>query len=104
MEAGAIGTDAEGSGGGILMSKRMIGTINHWSGKGYGWVTVPGQQDLYLHISQIEGRVTPVTGQAISFEVGSPKHGQRAEALKVKFLTDEVLNDKDGHTDDDASK
>jgi cold shock CspA family protein len=53
--------------------------------KGFGFVSVVGESDYFLHVSQIEGQRTPAIGEQVVFTAGPATRGKRGEALDVKF-------------------
>lgn len=61
------------------------GTVKFFNAeKGYGFLTVPGQDDVFVHYSNIEGEGyrSLEEGQNVEFEVGPGRKGP--EALNVR--------------------
>ena len=61
------------------------GTVKFFNAeKGYGFITVPGQDDVFVHYSNIEGEGyrSLEEGQNVEFEVGPGRKGP--EALNVR--------------------
>jgi len=61
------------------------GTVKFFNAeKGYGFITVPGQDDVFVHYSNIEGEGyrSLEEGQNVEFEVGPGRKGP--EALSVR--------------------
>ncbi|MBJ31270.1 MAG: cold shock domain-containing protein [Actinomycetota bacterium] len=61
------------------------GTVKFFNAeKGYGFITVPGQDDVFVHYSNIEGEGyrSLDEGQNVEFEVGPGRKGP--EALNVR--------------------
>ena len=54
--------------------------------KGFGFISRDGEDDLFVHFSNIvgSGRRTLLDGQAVEFEVGEGRKG--AEAVNVKVI------------------
>jgi CspA family cold shock protein len=62
------------------------GTVKWFNAeKGYGFITVPEGQDVFVHYSNIEmnGYRVLEEGQAVEFSVGSGQRGPQAEAVRV---------------------
>lgn len=53
--------------------------------KGFGFISVVGEADYFVHVSQIEGQRTPSVGEPVTFRAGPAIRGKRGEALNVKF-------------------
>ena len=63
------------------------GTVKFFNDqKGFGFISRDGQEDLFVHFSNIigSGRRTLVDGQEVEFEVGEGRKGP--EAVDVKGL------------------
>jgi len=61
------------------------GTVKFFNAeKGYGFITVPGADDVFVHYSNIEGEGyrSLEEGQNVEFEVGPGRKGP--EALNVR--------------------
>lgn len=62
------------------------GTVKWFSPeKGFGFITIDGGQDVFVHFSAIEmtGYKVLEEGQKVSFEVGQGPKGAQAESVKV---------------------
>jgi CspA family cold shock protein len=62
------------------------GTVKWFNAeKGYGFITVPEGQDVFVHYSNIEmnGYRVLEEGQSVEFSVGSGQRGPQAEAVRV---------------------
>jgi cold shock CspA family protein len=53
--------------------------------KGFGFISVVGEADYFVHVSQIEDQRTPSIGEPVTFRAGPAVRGKRSEALNVKF-------------------
>jgi CspA family cold shock protein len=61
------------------------GTVKWFNAeKGYGFITVDGGQDVFVHYSAIEssGYRSLEEGQHVSFEIGTGAKGPQAEAVR----------------------
>ena len=64
----------------VIMSK---GTVKFFNGsKGFGFITPESGDDLFFHISEIQGE-EPRDGDKVEFEVGEGKKGPCAVSVKV---------------------
>jgi cold shock protein len=54
------------------------------SEKGYGFITVDGGEDVFVHYSAIDmsGYRTLAEGQRVEFEVGTGSKGPQAESVR----------------------
>jgi CspA family cold shock protein len=61
------------------------GTIKRLTDKGFGFIDTGSGQDLFFHMSAVEGaRFEDLKqGQRVSFNVGQGPKGPRAENVKV---------------------
>lgn len=62
------------------MSKGTVKFFN--SEKGFGFITIDGGQDLFFHISEVQGQ-QPNDGDQVEYEVGEGKKGPCAVGVKV---------------------
>jgi cold shock protein len=65
------------------MSK-TVGTVKWFNNaKGYGFIEQPGEQDIFVHYSSIdgEGYKTLIQGQEVEFEVTDGPKGLQAERV-----------------------
>jgi CspA family cold shock protein len=63
------------------------GTVKFFNDqKGFGFISRDGEEDLFVHFSNIvgSGRRTLVDGQEVEFELGEGRKG--AEAVDVKAI------------------
>ena len=61
------------------------GTIKRLTDKGYGFIDTGGGQDLFFHMSNVEGVTYDALqeGQRVSFNEGTCHKGPRAENVTV---------------------
>ena len=62
------------------------GTVKFFNDqKGFGFISRDGQEDLFVHFSNIigSGRRTLVDGQEVEFEVGEGRKGPEAVDVKA---------------------
>lgn len=61
------------------------GTIKRLTDKGYGFIDTGGGQDLFFHMSNVEGVTYEdlQEGQRVSFNEGTGPKGPRAENVTV---------------------
>tara|TARA_B100001179_G_C18320425_1_gene287813 strand:+ start:152 stop:349 length:198 start_codon:yes stop_codon:yes gene_type:complete len=61
------------------------GTIKRLTDKGYGFIDTGGGQDLFFHMSNVEGVTYDdlQEGQRVSFNEGTGPKGPRAENVTV---------------------
>ena len=65
---------------------RTRGTVKWFNDqKGFGFISRDGQEDLFVHFSNIigSGRRTLVDGQEVEFEVGEGRKGPEAVDVKA---------------------
>ena len=61
----------------------MTGTVKFFNtAKGFGFITQDNGDDLFFHISEIQGP-EPQDGDKVEFEVGQGKKGPCAVGVKV---------------------
>ena len=51
--------------------------------KGFGFLTCPGQSDLFVHARNLDGRTELIEGQEVSFEIRPTPKGQEAVGVRV---------------------
>ncbi|WP_029151232.1 cold-shock protein [Microbacterium indicum] len=62
------------------------GTVKWFNAeKGYGFITVDGGDDVFVHYSNIEmsGFRVLEEGQAVTFDVGAGQKGPQAESVRL---------------------
>ncbi|GDX14329.1 MAG: cold-shock protein [Ilumatobacteraceae bacterium] len=62
------------------------GTVKFFNDeKGFGFISREGEQDVFVHFSNIEGtgRRTLVAGQQVEFELGQGRKGVEAHNVKA---------------------
>jgi len=62
------------------------GTVKFFNDeKGFGFISRDGEQDVFVHFSNIEGtgRRTLLAGQQVEFELGQGRKGVEAHKVKV---------------------
>ena len=62
------------------------GTVKFFNDqKGFGFISREGDQDIFVHFSNIEGsgRKTLLEGQQVEFEVGEGRKGPEAVGVRV---------------------
>jgi CspA family cold shock protein len=63
----------------------LKGTVKKWlSNRGYGFIDAEeGDEDVFIHHSEIQGTYDLKEGQEVEFEIESTDKGPRAVGLKV---------------------
>jgi len=72
------------------MSKRMRGFVKWFAAKkGYGFITVRGQEDIFVHFSNIDmdGFKKLDMGDEVEFEIKDSNERKGPEALNVKIIS-----------------
>ncbi len=67
------------------MSAQTRGTVKWFNAeKGFGFITVDGGEDIFVHYSNIDmnGFRVLEEGQAVEFTVGAGQKGPQAEAVR----------------------
>lgn len=67
------------------MTDRVIGKVKWFNNtKGYGFIENPGENDIFVHYSEIkeEGYKTLLQGQQVEFELTDGPKGPQAENVK----------------------
>ena len=62
------------------------GTVKFFNDqKGFGFISREGEQDIFVHFSNIEGsgRKTLLEGQQVEFEIGEGRKGPEAVGVRV---------------------
>ncbi len=63
-----------------------VGTVKWFNDeKGWGFITVEGQPDVFVHYSEIQsdGRRTLVEGQSVSFDIEAGERGPLAKRVQL---------------------
>ena len=63
----------------------MEGIVKNWmDGRGYGFIEVEeGDEDVFVHDSELRGTYALMRGQKVEFEVESTYKGPRAVDVKI---------------------
>jgi len=72
------------------MTDRKTGFVKWFNyKKGYGFITTEGQEDVFVHFSNIdmEGFKKLDEGDQVEFEIKESDQGKGPEALKVKIVS-----------------
>jgi CspA family cold shock protein len=72
------------------MSDKTSGFVKWFDArKGYGFISVDGQEDIFVHFSnvQMDGFRKLDQGDEVEFEVKESKEGKGPEALNVKIVS-----------------
>ena len=72
------------------MSKRMKGFVKWFAAKkGYGFITVEDQEDIFVHFSNIDmgGFKKLDMGDEVEFEIKDSNERKGPEALNVKIIS-----------------
>jgi cold shock CspA family protein len=66
------------------MEPRVEGTITKYSTeKGYGFISCPGQVDVFCHASEVSGARWLLEGDRVSFSVIQTERGMRAVDVRL---------------------
>ena len=74
-----------------------VGTVKWFNDeKGWGFIAVDGQPDVFVHYSEIqgEGRKTLVEGQAVEFDIEPGDRGPLGQARRPQLTTASVVNNR----------
>ena len=63
---------------------RTTGRLKTWNERGFGFLTVAGSPDLFLHARDIQDNMAPQVGDVVSFEGVERERGLRAIAARVE--------------------
>ena len=72
------------------MSEKKIGFVKWFDAKkGYGFISVEGQEDVFVHFSNVEmeGFKKLDMGDEVEFDLKQSKDGKGPEALNVKIVS-----------------
>jgi CspA family cold shock protein len=72
------------------MAKKSKGFVKWFDAKkGYGFITVDGQEDIFVHFSnvQMSGFRKLDIGDEVEFEIQNSKEGKGPEAINVKIIS-----------------
>ena len=62
----------------------MEGTVKRWvEGRGYGFIEVDGEDDIFVHNTDLDGTYVLRQGQKVEFDVETTPKGPRARNVKV---------------------
>ena len=62
----------------------MQGTVKFFSeDRGFGFITREGEDDLFVHISNVAGGAALTEGQTVEFEVGPGRKGDQAVNVRA---------------------
>ena len=62
----------------------LEGTVKRWiEGRGYGFVEVDGEDDIFVHNTDLDGTYVLMQGQKVEFDVETTPKGPRARNVKV---------------------
>ena len=70
----------------VEIDDRVAGTVNWFNdSKGYGFIKMPGYQDVFVHYSDIimDGRKTLLQGDKVTFSVEASSHNGKCKAVRV---------------------
>ena len=73
----ALGNKIKGE---VSMNKGVVKFFN--ASKGFGFITPESGDDIFFHISEIQGQ-EPQDGDKVEFEIGQGKKGPCAVSVKV---------------------
>ncbi len=67
------------------MADEQQGTVKVWNaGRGFGFATREGQDDIFVHVSELQNTQALAVGDKISFEEGKDPISGRLRAIRVK--------------------
>ena len=72
------------------MPKKKKGFVKWFDAKkGYGFISVEGQEDVFVHFSNVDmdGFKKLDMGDEVEFEINDSNKGKGPEALKVKIVS-----------------
>jgi len=62
----------------------LEGTVKRWAeGRGYGFIEVDGEDDIFVHNTDLDGTYVLMQGQKVEFDVETTPKGPRARNVKV---------------------
>ena len=80
------------------MSAKFEGTVKWFNEeKGFGFIKQEGTNDIFLHISQVEGPEMPDTGDTVSYYPEEGKKGMVATKVIIVRKADKDQNHRGGH-------
>jgi CspA family cold shock protein len=62
---------------------RLEGIVSKWLDRGFGFINVEGQDDVFVHNSALDGVYELQAGQKVEFEIEDSPRGPRAVGVKV---------------------
>lgn len=71
--------------------ERYTGKVKFFSGKGYGFITPEGKEDieesgLFFHISEVEHRETLETDQSVTYQVAPGREKGQQQAVRIEKI------------------
>jgi len=58
--------------------------VKRWvEGRGYGFIEVDGEDDIFVHNTDLDGTYVLMQGQKVEFDVETTPKGPRARNVKV---------------------
>ena len=62
----------------------LEGTVKRWvEGRGYGFIEVDGEDDIFVHNTDLDGTYVLMQGQKVEFDIETTPKGPRARNVKV---------------------
>ena len=62
----------------------LEGTVKRWvEGRGYGFIEVDGEDDIFVHNTDLDGTYVLMQGQKVEFDIETTPKGLRARNVKV---------------------
>jgi CspA family cold shock protein len=62
----------------------LEGTVKRWlTGRGYGFIEVDGDDDIFVHHTDLQDAYALMRGQKVEFDVEDTPKGPRAVNVKV---------------------
>jgi cold shock CspA family protein len=66
----------------------MQGRVKFFQSPGYwGFISVDGHDDVFLHMSNVIGDIPPSAGDIVEFEIGhNQRHPEKTMAINVRIV------------------
>ncbi len=61
----------------------MEGTVKRWLDRGFGFIGVEGEEDVFVHHSALDGVYELQEGQKVEFDLEDSEKGPRAVNVKI---------------------